>query len=116
MKKRSGFVSNSSSTSFILDMRDKEVASWVKGHQNSIPRPWGGGRLTCLALGTDALDYARELWDPDWQNELGEWIFEWARKIGTENLVFARESDEGMGGYLGEEFPAAHAVAEMEYH
>lgn len=115
MKTRNGFISNSSSTSFVLDMRDEKVRRWVACYGNSIPFPHGPSRVTCLAVGQDALDYARSLWDPDWRNELGEWVFEWATKIGVENLVFARESDEGMGGYL-EDFPRGRALAEMEYH
>ena len=115
MKTRKGFVSNSSSTAFILDVRDKASARWVLANYNCIPSPKGAGRMTCIAAGVEAVEYARSLYDPEWGNELGDWILEWAEKIGVENIVFARESDEGMGGYL-DEFPTKEALAEMEYH
>jgi len=116
VKSRNGFVSNSSSTAFILDKRLPSIAKWVQESGRFIPRPQGAGRMTCLAVGQDAIDYAKSLYDPDWENRLGDWIILWGREIGVENLVFARESDEGMGGYLEDDFPAHKALAEMEYH
>ena len=115
MKSRQGFVSNSSSTAFILDARNKTVSRWLMANYNCVPSPKGAGRMTCIAMGKEAVDYAKSLYDPVWGNELGDWILEWAEKIGVENIVFARESDEGMGGYL-DEFPTVAALAEMEYH
>jgi hypothetical protein len=119
MKSRSGFVSNSSSTAFILDKRLPSIERWFWANKNCIPFPHGAGRITCLAVGQDAVDYANFLneYDKEWGgSDLGAWILEWAEKIGVENVVFARESDEGMGGYLGDDFPSHKALAEMEYH
>ena len=122
MKGRTGFVSNSSSTAFILDARLPSVKKWVLGEGrfvNSPPR--GCGRATCLAVGQDAIDYANFLnedmrgWLEE-DSELGMWILGWAKRLGIENVVFARESDEDMGGNLGDKFPAGRALAEMEYH
>lgn len=118
MKIRSGFVSNSSSTAFILDLRDEGIEDMVK--QSNVPEAMGLGRYTAIAVGKRAVYYAQD-WiaaTRDWYEDgggLGHWILGWAEKLGADNIVFARESDEGMGGYL--DFPAGkHAIAEMEYH
>jgi len=120
MKIRAGFVSNSSSTAFILDLRDEGVKEMVE--QSSVGAPYSLNRRTALAVGDDAVHYANE-WIADteeWYKDgvrdgLGHWIMEWVVELGRENVVFARESDEEMGGYL--DFPAGKlAVAEMEYH
>jgi hypothetical protein len=74
--------------------------------------------MTCLAVGQEAVEYANDLNAYKWgdgDSPLGALILEWAEKIGVENVVFARESDEGMGGYL-DDFPSHKALAEMEYH
>jgi len=118
MKMRVGFVSNSSSTAFILDLRDEGVKEMVE--QSSVQLARGLGRYTAMAAGKAAVYYAED-WisaTRDWYDEgegLGPWIMYWADRLGRENVVFARESDEGMGGFL--DFPAHDvAVAEMEYH
>ena len=116
MKMRLGFVSNSSSTAFILDMRDDGVGELVELNKDA-PYPRGLDRRTALAVGRTAVFYGQE-WVEfcDWDdNGLGHWILEWALELGTENIVFASESDEGMGGYLQGCFREL-SVAEMEYH
>jgi len=102
MKIRTGFVSNSSSSSFILDIRDKGVLELV--NKMTTKKPCDVNRLTAVAKGKDAVEYAKQ-----WNNDVGEhhlkptygdWILEWSEKLGEDNIVFVRESDEGMGGYL----------------
>jgi hypothetical protein len=118
---RLGFVSNSSSTAFILDLRDEGVKELVESN-NNVPKPLGLDRRTALAVGPFAVHYGRQwvadnaYWDSEYRG-LGHWIVEHALELGTENIVFARESDEGMGGWLvnSRKFREL-AVAEMEYH
>jgi hypothetical protein len=120
MKVRAGFVSNSSSTAFILDLRDDKVRESVEGC--GAGHPEGLNRCTALATGSNVVHYAQdwiaemEAWGSDvGPNSLGRWIMEWANKLGHDNIVFARESDEGMGGWLN--FDAySLALDEMDYH
>lgn len=100
MKKRNGFVSNSSSCCFILDLNRNGVKELVD--KIVAQEPCGLGRSTAKAVGEDAVQFANE-WNSeseDWSYCLGNWILEWSDKLGEENIVFLRESDEGMGGYL----------------
>lgn len=118
MKIRDGFVSNSSSTAFILDLRSPGVKEFVEANRD-VQKPRGLGRQTSLAVGEFAIEYARDwiVGTSEWKGfagGLGHWILEWAGKLG-ENVVFARESDEGMGGFLNGD-PSPLAVAEKEYH
>jgi len=119
---RDGFVSNSSSTAFILDLREDAVKELVK--RSTVKEPCSLGRQTALAIGKRAVYYAQdwieatEEWHKDGyddERDLGPWILKWAERLGEDNVVFARESDEGMGGYLDFR-PDALAVDEMEYH
>jgi len=99
MKIRTGFISNSSSSSFILDIRDKGVKELV--NKMITKNPYNVNRLTAVAKGKDAVEYAKQ-WDKIMGEgyTFGDWIREWAEKLGEDNIVFVRESDEGMGGYL----------------
>ena len=83
-----------------------------------MPRARGLGRGTACAIGKDAVRYAKE-----WKEEmgtiseydrLGAWILEWADKLGEDNVIFVRISDEdGIGDEL---YVRDLAKAEMEYH
>lgn len=125
MKVRAGFVSNSSSTAFILDLRTPGVAELVaQAKCEGVRRPQSLDRWTALAVGKEAMRYSRD-WTEDWgyiyyglHQHLGHFIKGWALKIGEENVVFMRESDEGMGGYLPFRLDIVRklALAEMEYH
>jgi len=102
MKIRTGFVSNSSSSSFILDIRDKGVLELV--NKMTTKKPCDVNRLTAVAKGKDAVEYAKQ-WNKDTGEHYlkptyGDWILEWSEKLGEDNIVFVRESDEGMDGYL----------------
>lgn len=121
MKFRCGFVSNSSSTCFILNLKDPGVGELVKRiKEGGISPPYGLGRGTAMAIGDDAFQYAWD-WsldvDGDWGPDLGEWIRDYVGEVGIENIVFIRSSDEDMGGHLPEgELVAELAIAEIEYH
>lgn len=130
MKIRSGFISNSSSSCFILDKRDPHVVDYIKKLEGSVQQDGGYGRGTAFAVGQKAKDYANMLIEGDrWgvTDYLGRWINKWYDKLG-DNLVFIRESDEGMGGvlpawcfektgYMGSStIPQELILDEMEYH
>jgi len=116
MKLRQGFVSNSSSTAFILDLRDERVKRAVEGSTVSLAQ--GLGRGSAIAVGKDAVRYAEEWVESTkkWYKDgggLGHWILEWAEQLGENNIVFVRESDEDDGI----DFHADYlAVSEREYH
>lgn len=118
MKARMGFVSNSSSSSFVLDLKDEGVAEAVaKVHAR---KAVGLGRGTAIAVGRDAVEYA-QAWvesTKEWYKNgggLGHWILEWADKIGHDNIVFLRISDEEEENYEAESLSCL-AISEREYH
>ena len=125
MRTRVGFVSNSSSSSFILDSRDPRVKKILEDFRN-LDRAEGLSRCTAKAVNEDAVRYARE-WNTDIRSYdkpgqdsaeggLGDWILYWAAKLGQENVVFLRESDEDMGGSFPYPLPAEVILEEREYH
>jgi len=107
MKTRHGLVSNSSSSSFILDGRDPEVVklmrSCIAGDLNL-----SLGRSTGWGWGLEAIDWANE-WIASMgdyykePNGIGHQVLKYAKEFGEENIIFLLESDEGMGGSLFEE-------------
>jgi len=107
MKIRNGFVANSSSSCFILDKRITGVEEMLKHCKAALPEDYS--RSTAMAIGQDAVNYLSRFkdsyilsyWNKDHvENITGQNIREFIKHIGTENVVFMRESDEGMGGYL----------------
>ncbi len=122
MKTRNGFVSNSSSTSFLLDLRDEKSKTVFEGISGA-PGRSDLGRHTVSITGDALRDFYAESVDERWGSTYhGDWIQEYALKVGGfSNLGYVRESDEGMGGYLedygsSEEIVRAVALDEQEYH
>jgi len=130
MKIRTGFVSNSSSSCFILDYSNPEVKKLFKGRASDNSWDADKGRCTCFLKGKEVVDYVNRYVPRD--DATGDWILKWARKLGEDNIVFVRESDEAMGGSIfgGEEgqysedpkikeqYKKFHelVLAETEYH
>ena len=106
MKIRDGFISNSSSTCFILDKRNQGVNQIIENIGIHVESPHGCDRSTSKAFGIDVRKYGLALRAEEWlyrnygTQSLGSWIVKWADKLGDENIIFLRESDEGLGGYL----------------
>ena len=90
MKSRNGFVSNSSSTSFILDIRQEGVEALLKNCKAR--RGDLFGRCTGIAYGKEVNDIIDDIIDFDDYHV--EWVEGWIKKIGIENIVYLRESDE----------------------
>lgn len=98
MKIRYGFISNSSSTCFLLDMRDHESENLVNSLK--LRKPFDLCRNTCKCVGKDAVKYAK-----DWRRLIGEdyetmgitldkAILKCAKLTGEDNIAFIRVSDE----------------------
>jgi len=123
VKTRAGFVSNSSSSCFILDLRENtiQVQDLIDGFSLAgIDRPRFADRRSAIAVGEDVSKYLIEhrLYLGDEWIGLGiaGWLESWIKKLGEENIVFIRISDEGMGGYYPAGNVRAIAVDEIEYH
>ena len=109
MKCRTGFVSNSSSSSFIVDMSNmpKELVSKVMrltDRSDDLTR--------CTGIITDLERWIKELED-DYYNI--------SKYINNPNIVIVRESDEGMGGDFYdygfcEDDIRPYTIGEFEYH
>jgi len=109
MKVRSGFVSNSSSSSFIINMKEmpEELKSKVMrltDRSDDLTR--------CTGIITDIKCWIKEL-EEDYYN-IGKYI-------DDPNIVIIRESDEQMGGEFsdygfGEDDIRPYVIGEFEYH
>ena len=122
MKIRSSFVANSSSSCYILSLKDewpRYLLEQLKGH---VPHTRGIGRGTSWATGTkllvviaDHLEYENKY---EHLSGLGSWIKEWVDELGSDKTLFVMESDEGMGGCLPVEIEEIleHSVSSTDYH
>lgn len=172
MKTRNGFVTNSSSTCYILDLRESgvkealqstlkvwneevvygegdtfydfeteefiNVEQWLidNGYEfvetERFNKTWKTyraeidlqnalyvGRSTSYCVGDDLLEMVNEDFESEWPSGLGSFVQEAIDKLGIDNVLFIRESDEGSGGFLSSEMHKVikeKSLGEMEYH
>ena len=81
MKIRNGFVSNSSSSSYILDLRKEGVQKIIKiANSQWFPRPYGCDRNSAMTIGEDVVRYAEE-----WLEDLGDYGYVYEEKEDPNN-------------------------------
>ena len=124
MKIRSDFVTNSSSTCYVLDkskLTAEELNTIRVNYNLSHPCKYGVGRGSVYGEGQDVSHYLEYLVEHDknwgYKTPLTAFLKENIEAVGLPNIIFVRSSDEGMGGWVeSEKLIASKAVAEMEYH
>jgi hypothetical protein len=127
MKSREGFVSNSSSTCYILDLCDKETETIVRKLQKSgildlsAPTAASFSRCTCYGVGKAVREFAieqekdfAELYESDEEDSFSKWLYNAMEQLGEVNTVFIRVSDEDHG--IPVELKPELIYAEREYH
>ena len=124
MKVRTGYVSNSSSSSFILNMKDEEVSEIVKELKikgvpviASMPSL---GRYSAIMHKEGAKGFAEELaeWNDEWDDEdkYAMIIKKYIDKLG-DDFVLVRLSDEcDLYSYKTDEKLKSIALDYREYH
>jgi hypothetical protein len=117
MKIRTGFISNSSSQCFILDRRVPEAAKLIENIHAGFPDKWD--RCTAMAIGDSVQDFVDSRSQEEYirDDALNEWLQYWIDELGVENVVFIRESDEGMGGEINNIDEVERlSLSTLEYH
>jgi hypothetical protein len=94
MKLRTGFISNSSSSCFILDLRVDGVKELLEKLNPAVPNAEDCGRMTAKSIGKDVKRYIDNLDDDNYENDIRTQVLKVANDIGIENVVLLRESDE----------------------
>lgn len=122
MKFRKGFVSNSSSSCFILDLCDKKTENIVKKLKKQGVADIANDtyyltstRHTCFGIGNAVTKFAEVFTeDNDEENNFSKWIFDAIKQLGKENIVFIRVSDEDNG--IDFNIEPTLIYTESEYH
>jgi hypothetical protein len=116
MKIRAGFVSNSSSSAFLLDLNDPQVRMYFEEVLSSgIGRIQYPTRCTGYSRGDHLTNLINEvLRDNYMQYGFLDLVLE-AAVMDTSPLILM-ESDEEMGGVLPDGFPTEKILRECEYH
>ena len=105
MKIRNGFVSNSSSSSFIVDIRKPEVQDLLSKLDKGETSYQGLGRYTAVFDSDDFKEFDLDYYDSMWPlrllpPEVYKLIGGFDKDSLRDNFAYVRQSDEGMGGYL----------------
>ena len=116
MKLRSGFVSNSSSSSFVLDKYEaeelKDGIAKLTDRTNDLSR--------CTGKVTDIKKWLKQFEDEEYSSTFPV-LEALVKEYGNENIIMIRESDEAMGGTFedcGLDFDEVAKVAtyKFKYH
>lgn len=129
MKVKLGHVTNSSSMCYLLDKRTLTEEELKLIRENRFLRkPVSHGFSRCSAYGEEKevssfwhfLKVDDAFWTAkgaDYGNPLTEWLQDHLTRIGVDNIIFVRSSDEQMGGeVVHKRLIAEKAVSEREYH
>lgn len=116
MKIRLGFVSNSSSSSFILDLRKPgSLHIYKELEKTNIPRLEKilYSRSTCYGTKEDIEIFLNSL--KEYQDEYFYWLEEQVNTLGIENCLYIRDADED-DTRLEINIPNRLIVSQMDFH
>lgn len=100
MKIRNGFVSNSSSSSFIVKTNSNYFEELQKQPDFHYKQGRDLSRCTGVYTGNDLEEFAEALLEDGFCINLVEKILLYGHKYGFNNIALVMDSDEGVGGRL----------------
>jgi len=107
MKIRVGFVSNSSSTAFIVDSTADGAEAYLREARKELIGRLDHGRASCVANAEEMREYVKDEWD-----YCDDFILAGILDLG-DNAVYVRISDEHMcGWYMNPPVNIIHSVEE----
>lgn len=116
MKTRDGFVPNSSSSMFLLDLANEKAKKYFEMIEGEIRERRGSdlSRATGYHKGVDVLAFIESI--REFGPKTAESLSRMVSDIAVENAVLIIASDEGMGGELPADPPRDIILAEYDYH